>query len=353
MTIIGARPQFIKAATVSRILNQDPEVEELLVHTGQHYDTNMSRIFFDELEIPEPSYNLGIGGGGHGAQTGAMLSGIESLLEEHKPDRVLVYGDTNSTLAGALAAAKMHVPVAHVEAGLRSFNRKMPEEINRIVTDQLSDLLFTPTTTASQNLIHEGVGQERIRQVGDVMFDALLYYREKAEKQSDILKSLELESGAYTLVTIHRAENTDSPERLKDIMKHLEALGSSQQLVFTLHPRTRKSLEHYGIELNGSALKCIDPVGYLDMLVLQKNAESIITDSGGIQKEAYFNEVPCITLRKETEWIELVDLGCNMLSEPSELSECITKAKHLKIDTSVGIYGQGDAAQKIVKTLKR
>jgi len=353
MTIIGARPQFIKAATVSRILRQDPDIQEILVHTGQHYDTNMSRIFFDELEIPEPDYNLGIGGGSHGEQTAKMLAEIEALLEVHKPDRVVVYGDTNSTLAGSLAAAKLHIPVAHVEAGLRSFNKKMPEEINRILTDHVSDLLFTPTNTATQNLIHEGFDEEKIQQVGDVMFDALLYYREKADTQSDILERLALIPGSYSLVTIHRAENTDTVERLKDIMYHLQVLGAAHHLVFTLHPRTKKKLEQYGIEIDPSYMTCIDPVGYLDMLALEKNAQAIITDSGGIQKEAYFNGVPCITLRAETEWKELVELGCNILSEPQELSENFSRAKDIKINTNGGIYGNGDAAQKIVKTLKR
>ena len=353
MTIIGARPQFIKAATISRVLDGDPEVHEILVHTGQHYDNNMSRIFFDELELPEPDYNLGIGGGNHGAQTGAMLTGLEALMEEHKPDRVVVYGDTNSTLAGSLAAAKLHIPVAHVEAGLRSFNKNMPEEINRILTDHVSDLLFTPTDTATRNLLQEGFNQQKIKQVGDVMFDALLHYRDKAEKQSDVLERLTLTPGSYILVTIHRAENTDTAQRLRDIIDHLAVLGTSNQLVFTLHPRTKKNLERFGIETHATAITFIDPVGYLDMLQLQKHAQVIITDSGGIQKEAYFNEVPCITLRPETEWTELVELGCNFLSEPSELSDRITKAKQIKIDRAAGIYGQGDAAQKIVKTLKR
>ena len=298
MSIIGARPQFIKAAIVSRLLREEGDIDEILVHTGQHYDHNMSRIFFDELEIREPEVNLGIGGGNHGEQTGKMIVRIEELMLENKPDLVLVYGDTNSTLAGSLAAAKLHIPLAHVEAGLRSYNKQMPEEINRILTDHVSDILFTPSDTATQNLLKEGIDAQKIDQVGDVMYDATLYYQEKAENQSDVLSHLKLKPKSYSLVTIHREENTDNPERLLEIFKSLENLAKSHKLILPLHPRTRKQLEASGFDKKRSLVQFIDPVGYLDMLLLEKFAKVIITDSGGIQKEAYFQDIPCVTRRK-------------------------------------------------------
>lgn len=314
VSIIGARPQFIKAAAVSRVLRATPGVQEVLVHTGQHYDENMSEVFFRELEIPEPDYNLGIGSGTHGAQTGRILEAIEEVLLKEKPDWVLVYGDTNSTLAGALAAVKLHIPIAHVEAGLRSFNRKMPEEINRVLTDHAADLLFAPTEKAVENLRREGIPDERIHLVGDVMYDAALFYGEKARRESRILERLKLKSKEYILATVHRAENTDDPERLKTIIKGLCEVTKEVPIILPLHPRTRKALETYGlIEEARANIKLIEPIGYLDMVMLEQNALLIATDSGGVQKEAFYYRVPCVTLRTETEWVELVDAGWNCL----------------------------------------
>ena len=352
LTIIGARPQFIKAATISRVLIDLDDVNEILVHTGQHFDANMSAIFFEELDIPEPHYNLGISGGHHGAQTGMMLTRIEEVLLKEKPGVVLVYGDTNSTLAGCLAAVKLHIPVAHVEAGLRSFNRKMPEEINRILTDHASDILFAPTATAIKNLLGEGVGQPKIFNVGDVMFDATTYYSAKAEKQSSVLLDLKLDRHEYVLTTVHRAANTDDPIRLQHIFDALEALAEQHQMILPLHPRTRKSLNATNFNLKSSNIRFIDPVGYLDMMLLEKYAKIIITDSGGIQKEAYFHKVPCITLRDETEWTELVDKGCNFLANSENLSEVFDRAQTIDFSNTEPIYGTGDAALKIIDALR-
>lgn len=303
LTIIGARPQFIKAAVVSRILsNPKYRINEIIVHTGQHYNSNMSDIFFSELEIPRPKYNLDVGSGSHGKQTGEMLAKIETVLLKEQPDRVLVYGDTNSTIAGSLSAAKLNIPVAHVEAGLRSFNRAMPEEINRILTDQLSDLLFCPTKTSNHHLKNEGIASEKCYIVGDVMYDAALYYGEKADKKNIILAELGLHSKSFILATIHRAENTDDPRRLKAIFEGLVSLGKNHMVILPMHPRTHVKLEQIGLlaELK-QAIKIIEPVGYLDMVMLEKNAKLIVTDSGGVQKEAFFHQVPCVTLRDETE----------------------------------------------------
>ncbi|MFW6271762.1 MAG: non-hydrolyzing UDP-N-acetylglucosamine 2-epimerase, partial [Desulfosalsimonas sp.] len=298
-TIIGARPQFIKAATVSRAINARNStapspaagIQEVIIHTGQHFDANMSEVFFRELEIPKPDYNLGVGGGSHGKNTGRMIEKIESVLIDEKPDWVLVYGDTDSTLAGALAAAKLHIPVAHVEAGLRSYNRIMPEEINRILADQLSTILFCPTDTAVQNLTNEGfphkLAKERWQQVynvGDVMYDAALFYAARAEEKSRVMKDLGLAPKSFVLATIHRAENTDTPERLQKIMAALNRIAAEMPVILPLHPRTKQKL----VTANFSAVTFIDPLGYLDMVMLEKNARVIITDSGGVQKEAYF-----------------------------------------------------------------
>ena len=314
LTIIGARPQFIKASAVSRELRKIGD--ELIVHTGQHYDDNMSQIFFDELEIPRPDYNLGIGSGGHGAQTGAMLAAVEDVLQKEQPGRVLVYGDTNSTLAGALAAAKLHIPVAHVEAGLRSFNRHMPEEINRVVTDHLSDILFCPSQTAVNNLAAEGITRG-VHLVGDVMYEALMHAVAIAKKQSDILERMNLDNGEYILATIHRAENTDQPDRLKKIIEALYEISLSHKIVFPVHPRTRNKLQELSdalVQPDTNNLSMIEPVGYLDMVRLENGAKIIATDSGGIQKEAYWLNVPCVTLREETEWVETVEQGWNVLA---------------------------------------
>jgi UDP-N-acetylglucosamine 2-epimerase len=308
VTIVGARPQFIKAAPLSRALRLHHT--EILVHTGQHYDDNMSAVFFNELEISLPDYNLGIGSALHGAQTGAMLSGIEPVLLREHPDWVLIYGDTNSSLAGALAAAKLHIRVAHVEAGLRSFNRRMPEEVNRVVADHLSDLLLCPSQTAVDNLANEGI-LVGVHLVGDVMADALAYAVERASTRSNILERLGLTERGYLLATVHRPENTDNVLHLQDI---LAAFGEIREpIVFPIHPRTRKALESAGLGTPSGDLRLIDPVGYLDMVQLESSARMILTDSGGMQKEAYWLGVPCVTLREETEWVETVQTGWNQV----------------------------------------
>ena len=312
VTIVGARPQFIKAAAVSRALRE--RFHEVLVHTGQHYDDNMSQVFFDELGIPRPDYNLGIGSGGHGAQTGAMLSGIEDVLLKEAPDRVMVYGDTNSTLAGALAAAKMHIPVAHVEAGLRSFNRRMPEEINRVLTDHVADLLFCPSETAVANLAAEGI-TGGVHPVGDVMHEALMHAVAIAERTSNVLDRLHLVPGGYALATIHRAENTDEPERLVRLLRALSTVALRMPVVFPVHPRTRAKLPALFAGGGAGHLRLVEPVGYLDMVRLEAGASVVLTDSGGIQKEAYWLRVPCVTLRSETEWVETVQEGWNLLAD--------------------------------------
>ncbi|EIW00669.1 non-hydrolyzing UDP-N-acetylglucosamine 2-epimerase [Thermoanaerobacter siderophilus] len=357
VTIIGTRPQFIKAATVSRKLKDFNDMKEIIVHTGQHYDDNMSDIFFKELEIPQPDYYLGIGSGSHGVQTAHMLEKIEDVLIKEKPDVVLIYGDTNSTLAGALAASKLQIPVAHVEAGLRSFNRKMPEEINRIVADHVSDLLFAPTKVAANNLINEGIAEDRIYYVGDVMFDAAIFYGEKAGQQSKILETLDLKPKEYILSTIHRAYNTDIPERLKTIFNALCKIGKDITIVMPLHPRTKAALLREGLyEKVSEKLKIIEPVGYLDMVKLEKNAKLIITDSGGVQKEAFFYRILCVTLREETEWVELVDLGWNYLVPPDSekfIEESIRKVLNAPHGLDAEPYGDGKAAEKIVKVLRK
>ena len=341
VTIVGARPQFIKAAVVSRAFRaQASGMREVLVHTGQHYDANMSDVFFAELDIPRPDYHLGIGGGTHGQNTGRMIEAIEDVLLQEQPDWLLVYGDTDSTLAGALAAVKLHIPVAHVEAGLRSFNRRMPEEINRVLTDHAADLLFTPTDTATRNLAQEGITGEKVQQVGDVMYDAALYYGAKAEQQSRILDTLGLESKRYILATVHRQENTDDRERLRHILAGFAE--SPQPVVWPLHPRTRNRLADFGWTVP-DCVRAIDPVGYLDMVMLEKHAALIATDSGGVQKEAYFHRVPCITLREETEWVELVAMGCNRLVDPT--TKVTLDAPTGAVDQQSGVHGvYGDGA---------
>lgn len=358
ITIVGARPQFIKAATVSRVLDSTPDITEILVHTGQHYDSNMSEIFFNQLEIPKPDYNLGINSGTHGSQTGKMLEAIEAVLIQEKPQWVLVYGDTNSTLAGALAAAKLHIPVAHVEAGLRSFNRQMPEEINRVLTDHTSDLLLAPTETAVKNLLHEGIPENKIHLVGDVMYDAAIYYGAKANTHNQILSQLGLNPKAYILATVHRAENTDNPVRLQAILGGLIQVAREIPVVLPLHPRTRKALERDALLSEVSnGLQLVEPVGYLDMVILEKNACLIATDSGGVQKEAFFYGVPCVTLRDETEWIELIETGWNSLlecSNPLEVSKFFKTRLNVDISSrsQPDIYGNGKASQKIIGILQ-
>jgi UDP-N-acetylglucosamine 2-epimerase len=348
-SIVGARPQFIKCVVVSRQLRK--AATEVLIHTGQHYDDEMSEIFFRELRIPEPDYNLGVGSGPHGAQTGEMLKRIEEVLLKEKPDAVLVYGDTNSTLAGGLAAAKLHIPVAHVEAGLRSFNRTMPEEINRVMVDHLSAWLFAPTETAVKNLNREGIN-EGVHLVGDVMYDAALECLKLAQRNSRILERLGLAPKGYALATVHRAENTDKLQHLDGILRALESLSQEMPVIFPVHPRTRKAM-------NGRAAVALptlifqDPVSYLDMLLLESEARVILTDSGGVQKEAFFFRVPCVTLREETEWVETVESGWNVLAgtNPQRIVDAArgaTAGQHARWP-----YGQGDAAKKVADVLAK
>lgn len=346
VTIVGARPQFIKAAAVSRALARSG-IDECLVHTGQHYDADMSAVFFQQMEIPKPGYNLGIGGGLHGAMTGRQLEKIEEVLVAEKPDWVLVYGDTNSTLAGALAAAKLHVPVAHVEAGLRSFNRRMPEEVNRVLTDHVSTVLFAPTDAAIGNLAREGIEGSRVRKVGDVMLDATLFYKGKAAKP-EWFDALAVKEGEYVLCTLHRAENTDDPLRLGSIMDGLSQCRLP--VVFPVHPRTRLALEACRAK-PGANVHMTPPVGYLQMAWLEMNAKAIATDSGGVQKEAYFHRKPCVTLREETEWIELIEHGFNTLvgSDTIAIAEAIRSARFP--DSDPALYGSGQSADSICQAL--
>lgn len=355
VTIVGARPQFIKAAAVSRVLARTEGASEVLVHTGQHYDPGLSDVFFEELEIPAPAYHLGVGSGPHGAQTGAMLARIEAVLQETEPDWLLVYGDTNSTIAGALAAAKLHIPVAHVEAGLRSFNRRMPEEVNRVLTDHASDLLFTPTATADAHLRAEGIPEDRIRRVGDVMYDVALFFGEKAERTSDVLDRWDLADTPYALATVHRAENTDDPDRLRVAFEALGEIGRELPVVLPLHPRTKAALAREGLsEWAGEQVRLTEPVGYLDMVLLERHARLVATDSGGVQKEAYFARTPCVTLRDETEWTELVELGWNRLAPPTDVASVVAHL-HAGLAAEPGEdaepYGRGDSAERIVREL--
>jgi len=351
LTVVGARPQFIKAAVLSRALHaRGPEVAELIVHTGQHYDANMSEVFFEELNIPRPDFHLGIGGGTHGQNTGRMLEKLEAVMSDQRPDVVMVYGDTDSTLAGALAASKLHIPIAHVEAGLRSFNRRMPEEVNRVLTDHLSELLLVPSNAGVRNLEREGIDRAKVHLVGDVMFDAALHYAEIAERRSRILSQLELESGEFGLVTLHRQENVDNAGRLAQILDGLSK--SAAPLIWPMHPRTAVRLESFGLSLPES-IRAIDPVGYLDMVMLEKHAVMIATDSGGVQKEAFFHRTPCITLRDETEWIELVEAGVNQLvgADADAIAAAVAKAPTFKLSAGLAIYGSGDAGSRIADIL--
>jgi len=351
ITVVGARPQFIKAATLSRQF-QLLGINELIIHTGQHFDANMSEIFFEEMEIPKPAYQLDIHCLTHGAMTGRMLEGIEEILLMVKPDAVMVYGDTNSTLAGALAASKLHIPVIHVEAGLRSFNMEMPEEINRILTDRISNFLFCPTDTAVKNLKQEGFENMPIQIIknGDVMQNAAIYYAAKAEDKSLILKHINLNK--FVLATIHRQENTDSLENLKSIITGLNEINRQIQVVVPIHPRTRNILSQLNII---PEFKIIDPVGYFDMIMLLKSCELVITDSGGVQKEAFFFGKHCITLREQTEWVELVENGFNILvgSDSSKLNEAFEFFKTKKSDFSLNLYGNGHAAEKAARFISQ
>ena len=390
ISIVGARPQFIKAASVSRAFeshnrhDRNPRITEILVHTGQHYDHNMSQIFFDQLEIPQPQYNLGVGSGNHGEMTGKMLGGIERVLLAEKPDWVLVYGDTNSTLAGALAAVKLHIPVAHIEAGLRSFNRFMPEEINRVLTDHISTILFCPTETAINNLKNEGFNnifnptneyssnlkaqssESRIENpidqnnpvvvnVGDVMYDAFLFNKELSDNKTKVLSELKLGAGSYCLGTVHRQENTEDSRRLLDIFGAFEEISNADcPFVILLHPRTRKALQRLKKENRFSPhVRLLSPSSYLDMIALEADAKVILTDSGGVQKEAYFAKVPCVTLRDETEWIETVEAGWNHLggANTQKIVKAFQEAADSRPNGQPNFYGNGEAAKLIVKHL--
>lgn len=349
LSVIGARPQFIKCAPLSRELRKSHE--EVLVHTGQHYDSNMSDVFFKELGIPEPDYNLGIGSATQGEQTGKMLTEIEKLLISEEPDMVLVYGDTNSTIAGSLAASKLHIRVAHVEAGLRSFDRTMPEEINRVVTDHVSDILFCPTETAVTNLGNEGI-TEGVHNVGDVMMDALQYNIKIAEDKSTILDNLDFSHQDFMVATVHRASNTDSIENLSSIVEAFCSVDA--HIVFPVHPRTEKYLRQYGLwNKLYEHVNVISPVGYLDMLKLMSSSRKILTDSGGVQKEAYMLGVPCITMRDNTEWVETVDDGWNVLvgADCGMIMDAIDRFEGAGVKGNV--FGSGDACDKICTLLKR
>ena len=368
VTIVGARPQFVKAGAVNRAIvelnKRGKRIREIWVHTGQHYNYLMNKVFFEELKLPNPDYHLGVGSGSHAKQTGLILERIEVVLQKEKPEVVMVYGDTNSTLAGALAAAKLRIPVAHVEAGLRSYNQNMPEEINRLLTDHLSTLLFCPTTQSVRNLLKEGIkdGETQIvKKVGDVMYDSILYYSKIAEKKSTILHDLNLVSPQsvirnpqYYLATLHRAENTDDPKRLKSILEALNKIAETTPVILPLHPRTTKMMKVYRLFSKFKNIKFIEPVSYLDMLQLEKNAKAILTDSGGVQKEAYWLRVPCFTLREETEWVETVKSGWNVLTGTEvkrilrEVGRLEKRRRHLK---GQGVFGNGRASQRIVQTL--
>ncbi len=349
LTVVGARPQFIKAAPVSRALRR--EHNEFLLHTGQHYDRNMSQLFFEELEIPAPDLNLEIGSGPHGEQTAQMLVGIERVLQEQKPDRVLVYGDTNSTLAGALAAAKLNIPVDHIEAGLRSFNMTMPEEVNRILTDRISDQLFCPTAAAVAHLRREGITQG-VHNTGDVMYDAALHFARLAGERSGILERLGAAPGGYLLATCHRPQNTDDPAALAAIVRALA--DSGERVIFPVHPRTTGFLRRDGLleRLEGAGrISVIEPVGYLEMIQLESHARMIVTDSGGVQKEAYFYRVPCITLREETEWVETVEDGWNLLAG-SDYDRILGAIRTFSPPAQqTAHYGDGHASEAIVHLL--
>ncbi|MFX0146029.1 MAG: non-hydrolyzing UDP-N-acetylglucosamine 2-epimerase [Candidatus Hodarchaeota archaeon] len=366
VTIVGARPQFIKAAPVSRAIKEHnrrgekPHIVEVLVHTGQHYDNEMSAVFFRDLRIPEPYVNLGVGSGSHGWQTAQMLMHIERVLTAQTPDLVLVYGDTNSTLAGALASAKLQIPVAHIEAGLRSFNRRMPEEINRLLTDHVSTILFCPTNKAVDNLSAEGVvsgflnqssqspqGRRFVHLVGDVMLDAALYYKEFVKEMDFDLP------GHFILSTIHRQENTDKPDQLVSIFGAFMKISQEIPIVIPIHPRTRKKLKEFGITVSTPGLHLMEPVSYLEMCYLLEKCVLVMTDSGGLQKEAFFHGKPCITLRDETEWVELVDHGSNALAgtDENDIYEAFRRMRNRKIKCNLGLYGDGKASERIVELL--
>lgn len=353
LTVVGARPQFIKAAGLSRYIRNhaSTQVEEKIIHTGQHYDSNMSDVFFDELDIPRPDFQLSVRSSQHGASTGRMLEGVEEIMLSEKPDWVLIYGDTNSTLAGALAAAKLHIPVAHVEAGLRSFNKRMPEEINRVMSDHVSSRLYCPTETAVQNLRNEGI-TAGVSNVGDIMLEVTEMYADIALANSDIMQKLELEPKQFLLATIHRAENTDSPQRLSAICRSLGAAAQDMQVVFPVHPRTRKCIEQQSLWGTLEGVQILEPLPYLDLQALQRQARLVLTDSGGVQKEAFFCQTPCITVRDETEWSETLEAGWNQLVEASleKIGNAINQSAVPDSPTS-DVFGAGNTAELIVQDL--
>ncbi|MDG1841537.1 MAG: UDP-N-acetylglucosamine 2-epimerase (non-hydrolyzing) [Crocinitomicaceae bacterium] len=350
LTIVGARPQFVKAAALSRALKKHNSIEEIIVHTGQHFDKNMSDIFFKEMEIPKPKYNLDINSISHGAMTGRMLEKIEELILLENPNLILVYGDTNSTLAGALAAKKLHVKVAHIEAGLRSFNIKMPEEINRILTDRISDYLFCPTENAITNLNNEGYSNKefKIIKCGDVMQDAAYYYAESSSEKSTIISKLKVSN--FILCTLHRAENTDDPNRLEEIISALNNINKETPIILPLHPRTKNKISDLNIELN---FKTIDPVGYFDMIELLKKCALVITDSGGLQKEAYFFKKNCVTMRDQTEWVELLENKVNIIvgADENKIINGVKEMLSRKSDFEIDLYGNGKACDIIAEEL--
>jgi len=350
LTVVGARPQFIKACMLSKVFESEPRVKEVMVHTGQHYDDNMSAVFFEQLKLPKPDYNLGVGSDAHGRQTAKMLTELESIMLVEKPDVVLVYGDTNSTLAGSLAASKLHIPVAHIEAGLRSFNRKMPEEINRVLTDHLSSWLFCPSQTAVENLKREGI-QKRVYETGDIMYDAILYYKSFAFQNSTIFSDYSLTPEDYYLATIHRAENTDDPLKLQALLEAFNQMNET--VVFPMHPRTKQKIQQWKLTdlILSENIKILEPLNYFDMIAVESQAKVILTDSGGVQKEAYMLGVPCVTLREETEWVETVDSGWNQLTGANieRILEAVSTINRPK-DHPL-IFGDGSASNKICELL--
>lgn len=370
LTIIGARPQIIKAAALSRAIQEhfSSSIQEVIVHTGQHYDTNMSQIFFDELGIPLPNYNLEVGSASHGQQTSQMISGIEDILLLEKPEYIILFGDTNSTLAGAIAASKIHIPIVHIEAGLRSFNKAMPEEINRIMCDHVSSLLFTPTKTGLQNLLNEGFKQNKapfsvdkpgVFHCGDVMYDNSLYFADKAEGKTSILSDLGFQDGNFILATIHRDHNTDDSSRLQAIFEALIEIVQEKniKIVLPLHPRTKKKLESLPNSLklilaDQESIQIIPPVSFLEMISLEKNSQLIITDSGGVQKEAYYFHKPCVILRPETEWVEIIEAGTGILADATKekIKEAVDALLYKSFEFP-SIYGDGKAAEFICQTL--
>ena len=356
-TILGARPQFIKAAPLSKEINSkyNDTLKEEIIHTGQHFDENMSGKFFEELQIKQPKYHLNINKGTHGANTGRMIEGVEEILIKKKPNAVIVYGDTNSTLAGALAASKLSIPIFHIESGLRSFNRKQPEEQNRVLTDHLSELCFAPTNQAVINLLNESINKDRIIKTGDIMADSMRIFKEKANERNFLLKKFNIENQNFILLTLHRQENVDFKEILYSILKGISNI--KLPIIFPLHPRTKEKINKFGLNHLLKNFIILEPLGFIDMMFLEKNASLIVTDSGGIQKEAYFQKTPCITLRKETEWVELIEHGWNKLTNPNNYKEIENSINHELNNNlkrkNINLYGQGYASKEILESIMK